>query len=37
MTKPLSAMSLAELEVELAAVQAALAWRRSQREARVKG
>lgn len=36
MTKPPSAMTIAELEAELAAVQAALAWRRAQRVA-VKG
>ncbi len=33
MTKPLSEMTLPELNAELAAVHAALAWRKSQREA----
>ncbi|CAN7701189.1 hypothetical protein [Mesorhizobium sp. LjNodule214] len=33
MTKPISEMTLAELDAELAAIRAVLAWRRAQREA----
>lgn len=34
MSKPIAEMTLAELDAELAAVQASLAWRKAQRKAK---